>query len=76
MVLLEQSTIQHTLHSHVQLYRYTDPVMGPRLMPDCTKPLAGLTPITQVETTRALSFDLCNILPCCQLCSLILCFAL
>ena len=48
MVLLEQSNIQHRLHSHVQLYRYTDPVMGPRLMPDCTKPLAGLTPITQV----------------------------
>jgi len=35
--------------SCVQLYRYTDPVMGPRAMPDCNSPLAGLTPLTQTD---------------------------
>jgi len=33
----------------VQLYRYTDPVLGPRTMPDCNTPLAGLTPITDSD---------------------------
>jgi len=35
--------------SSVQLYRYTDPIMGPRAMPDCNSPLAGLTPLNQTD---------------------------
>ena len=30
----------------VTLYRWTDPVMGPRKMPDLKTPLAGLTEVT------------------------------
>merc|ERR1712226_143125 len=33
----------------VQLYRFTDPVLGPRAMPDCNSPLAGLTPLTHSD---------------------------
>ena len=30
----------------IKLYRWTDPVMGPRMMPDLKSPLAGLTEIS------------------------------
>jgi len=33
----------------VTLYRYTDPVLGPRTMPDCRRPLAGLTAVGEEE---------------------------
>ena len=29
--------------------RYTDPVLGPRTMPDCRRPLAGLTAVGEEE---------------------------
>ena len=34
----------------VSLYRWTDPVMGPRTMPDMKIPLAGLTQIMEDQT--------------------------
>ena len=34
----------------VSLYRWTDPVMGPRTMPDMKTPLAGLTQVMEKET--------------------------
>merc|ERR1712226_1259219 len=36
--------------SAVQLYRFTDPVLGPRAMPDYNSPLAGLTPTSSPST--------------------------
>jgi len=34
----------------VSLYRWTDPVLGPRTMPDLKTPLAGLTQVMEKET--------------------------
>ena len=34
----------------VSLYRWTDPVMGPRTMPDMKIPLAGLTQVMDKES--------------------------
>ena len=34
----------------VSLYRWTDPVMGPRTIPDMKTPLAGLTQVMEEET--------------------------
>jgi len=33
----------------VSLYRWTDPVLGPRVMPDMNKPLANLTPVDKKD---------------------------
>ena len=33
----------------IKLYRWTDPVMGPRKIPDMNTPLAGLTEISSSE---------------------------
>ena len=40
--------------TNVKLYRWTDPVMGPRTIPDLKTPLAGLT---LVDNDKTFSID-------------------